>query len=124
MRAIWERYYSEANAVVFVIDAADPGRLQEAYEAYREVCSAPLLQNVPIVILANKQDLSGAASLQEIASVFFSKSAAGTSVVQHRLFGISALTGQGVREALETVCSEGKEHVQHQQAILGEVGEF
>ena len=34
MRAVWERYYSEAHAVVFVLDSADPARLQEACAAY------------------------------------------------------------------------------------------
>ena len=34
MRSMWERYYSEANAVIFVVDSADVGRLEEAKLAY------------------------------------------------------------------------------------------
>ena len=34
MRSMWERYYQEADAVVFVVDSVDIGRLQEAKEAY------------------------------------------------------------------------------------------
>jgi ADP-ribosylation factor related protein 1 len=34
MRSIWERYYKEANAVVFVVDSADVGRLEEAKAAF------------------------------------------------------------------------------------------
>lgn len=42
MRRVWEAYYSEANCVVFVVDAADPGRLEDARQAFGE-CSAGLL---------------------------------------------------------------------------------
>ena len=120
MRAIWERYYSEANAVVFVVDAADRSRLEDAYIAYCGVCASSLLQDVPIIILANKQDVDGAATLQEIASLFFSNSE--TQTTPHRLFGVSALTGQGVKEAVETMCSEGRWHVQHLAATQGDMG--
>jgi hypothetical protein len=34
MRRVWEAYYSEANCVVFVVDAADSGRLEDARQAF------------------------------------------------------------------------------------------
>jgi ADP-ribosylation factor related protein 1 len=34
MRSMWEKYYEESNCVIFVIDAADVGRLDEAKFAY------------------------------------------------------------------------------------------
>lgn len=34
MRSIWEKYYQEAHAVVFLVDSADVGRLEEAKLAY------------------------------------------------------------------------------------------
>lgn len=34
MRNMWERYYDEANAIIFVVDSADLGRLEEAKLAY------------------------------------------------------------------------------------------
>jgi GTPase SAR1 family protein len=36
MRTMWERYYSEANAVIFVVDSGDISRLEEAKLAYGE----------------------------------------------------------------------------------------
>ena len=38
MRSMWEKYYLEANAVVYVIDAVDEGRLEEAKNAFGEYC--------------------------------------------------------------------------------------
>ena len=121
MRAIWERYYREAQGVVFVVDAADPARLHEAKAAYDAACSSPALQDVPIMIFANKQDIPGAVSLHDIAEIFYAPDEAALSGIHnlgikklaaqnevaarasHRLFGISALTGRGVPEAMETL---------------------
>ena len=40
MRNIWERYYETAHAIIFVVDSADVGRLEEAKLAYGESCTA------------------------------------------------------------------------------------
>jgi signal recognition particle receptor subunit beta len=31
---MWEKYYTEANAVIFVVDSSDLGRLDEAKETF------------------------------------------------------------------------------------------
>ena len=36
MRKVWESYYLEANAVVFVVDSADPTRFNDVREAFSE----------------------------------------------------------------------------------------
>ena len=40
MRSMWEKYYTEANAVVFVVDSADVSRLEEAKVAFGETSDA------------------------------------------------------------------------------------
>ena len=57
MRSMWERYYSEANSVIFVVDSADLGRLDEAKLAYESACNHDGLNTVPVFTFANKQDL-------------------------------------------------------------------
>ena len=37
MRNMWEKYYDDANAIVFVVDASDMSRLEEAILAYGAV---------------------------------------------------------------------------------------
>jgi ADP-ribosylation factor related protein 1 len=57
MRNIWEKYYTEANVVIFVVDSADVGRLDEAKMAYDATCEHEGLKQVPVMTFANKQDL-------------------------------------------------------------------
>ena len=119
MRSMWEKYYEEANAVVFVIDSADPARIQEAKAAYEKACEDHMLSDIPVMIFANKQDVSGSMSLQEIAHNFYdtpnrvAKSAMssssmvpGSDLKSARLFGISSITGAGVSEALASLVHE------------------
>lgn len=40
MRSIWDKYYSDAHGVIFVLDAADVGRYEEAKLAFGK--SSPL----------------------------------------------------------------------------------
>ena len=58
MRSMWERYYAEANAVIFVVDSCDLGRLEESKLAYESACNHDGLNTVPVFTFANKQDLS------------------------------------------------------------------
>jgi len=39
LRTIWEKYYSESNAILFVVDSADPDHLQQASEVFGESLS-------------------------------------------------------------------------------------
>ncbi|KAG4182357.1 hypothetical protein ERO13_A09G040865v2 [Gossypium hirsutum] len=57
LRSIWEKYYEEAHAVIFVIDAACPSRFEDSKSALEKVLRHEDLQGAPLLILANKQKL-------------------------------------------------------------------
>eukprot|EP00736_Rhodelphis_marinus_P003127 Rmarinus@m.25279 len=67
IRRIWERYFPKVHAVVFVIDASDVERLDESGEQLLRVTENEYVRGKPLLIFANKQDLSGALSASEIA---------------------------------------------------------
>ena len=60
IRGIWGEYLPEAHGAVFVVDAADAGRLAEAGEELRAVLADRHLEDKPLLVFANKQDLPGA----------------------------------------------------------------
>ncbi|KAK4685603.1 ADP-ribosylation factor related protein 1, partial [Tremellales sp. Uapishka_1] len=70
IRSIWPKYYDECHAVVFVVDAMDQGRLSETWEVFDEVLNSPRLLNLPLLLLANKQDAPNSLSVAEIRESF------------------------------------------------------
>ena len=70
MRSMWERYYDEASAVIFVLDASDMARLEEARRAYDTVRNHPTLRLVPLILFGNKSDLPSAITVDDIAQTF------------------------------------------------------
>ncbi|KAK3447229.1 hypothetical protein EUGRSUZ_A02800 [Eucalyptus grandis] len=57
LRSIWEKYYEEAHAVVFVIDAASPSRFEDSKSSLEKVLRNEDLQGAPLLILANNRIL-------------------------------------------------------------------
>ncbi|EGD73402.1 hypothetical protein PTSG_05097 [Salpingoeca rosetta] len=55
-------YIATTDALVFVVDATDRERLDEAVEMLVDECLPSLNTQAPILVLANKQDIKGALS--------------------------------------------------------------
>lgn len=64
-RRLWNEYFAIANAVFFLVDAADRSRFPEAAEELRMLLSEKALQAIPIAVLGMKTDLKDAASEEE-----------------------------------------------------------
>lgn len=65
-RRIWNTYYANVDAVVFLIDVSDRSRFQESAEALRTLLDCEELSYKPFVILGNKIDKPEAASEEEL----------------------------------------------------------
>ncbi|XP_072011562.1 ADP-ribosylation factor-like protein 9 isoform X1 [Engystomops pustulosus] len=64
LRPYWKMYLSRAFAVVFVVDSADHGRLPLAKRHLHQLIQQDSV--VPLLVLANKQDLQNAHHIPEI----------------------------------------------------------
>mmetsp|Transcript_9980 Transcript_9980/g.13906 ORF Transcript_9980/g.13906 Transcript_9980/m.13906 type:complete len:228 (+) Transcript_9980:118-801(+) len=60
LRVIWHNYFAEAHAVIFIVDATDSERLDEAKATLATILEQSGLKGAPFMILANKQDIPGA----------------------------------------------------------------
>ncbi|KAM6224576.1 ADP-ribosylation factor-like protein 10 isoform 2-T2 [Rhynchocyon petersi] len=64
LRFYWKEFVNEVDVLVFMVDSADRLRLQWArQELHRLLDKDP---DLPVVVVANKQDLSGAMSVVEL----------------------------------------------------------
>lgn len=100
-------YLRGTDGVIFVIDSADRERFQEAKEELMRVLDSQEMRDVPLVVIANKQDLPGAADSSYIAKCL------GLQHLSSRRFVIQeacATSGDGICESMETLAKLVKEY--------------
>lgn len=68
IRKMWCHYFPNTDAIVFIVDSADKQRFNEAKTELMTLDCHPLLQNIPFLVLANKQDLPNAATTSEVTN--------------------------------------------------------
>jgi ADP-ribosylation factor related protein 1 len=116
LRQLWQSYYSSCHAIVFVIDSTDigdgdlandsSGRLEESRLVLEDVLQHSDTDGVPLLVLANKQDREDCVEVVKIKEGLVKKvfeGEKGGSIRDSRVLPVSALTGTGVREAVEWV---------------------
>nr|XP_006822404.1 PREDICTED: ADP-ribosylation factor-related protein 1-like isoform X2 [Saccoglossus kowalevskii] len=92
LQSLWHKYYAESHGVIFVVDATDETRLEDSWRAFDEMIESEALVGVPILVLANKQDIQGCLKVDQIKSLF-NQSAAKIGKRDCKIRGASALTG-------------------------------
>lgn len=65
---LWAFYYHQVTGIVYVVDANDRARFEDSYHELMRVLGQPALVNAPLAIVANKRDLSNAASAEAVAA--------------------------------------------------------
>ncbi|KAF2087158.1 ARF/SAR superfamily [Saccharata proteae CBS 121410] len=133
LRGLWQSYYASCHAIVFVIDSSDvgdgdveklgggpagrdldeeqEGRLAECRKVLEDVLQHEDTEGVPLLVLANKQDREDCVEVVRIKEGLVRKvfeGEKGGSVRDSRVLPCSALSGTGVREAVEWLCSRVK----------------
>jgi ADP-ribosylation factor related protein 1 len=133
LRKLWESYYSSCHAIIFVIDSTDigdgslppsysstsanpsasdaSGRLDECRLVLEDVLQNSETDGVPLLVLANKQDREDCVEVVRIKEGLVKRvfeGEKGGGIRDSRVLPVSALTGTGVREAVEWVRSRVK----------------
>ncbi|CAF1204218.1 unnamed protein product [Didymodactylos carnosus] len=63
IRQLWKHYYQGAEGLVYVVDSNDRERIEESKSELHEILRSPDMSHVPIVVIANKQDLKGRSTI-------------------------------------------------------------
>ncbi|XP_061422899.1 ADP-ribosylation factor-like protein 8B-A isoform X1 [Lethenteron reissneri] len=59
-RSMWERYCRGVNAIVYMVDAADPDKVEASRNELNNLLEKPQLHGIPVLVLGNKKDLPNA----------------------------------------------------------------
>eukprot|EP01096_Ripella_sp_DP13-Kostka_P002641 TRINITY_DN1355_c0_g1_i1.p1 TRINITY_DN1355_c0_g1~~TRINITY_DN1355_c0_g1_i1.p1 ORF type:complete len:202 (-),score=56.81 TRINITY_DN1355_c0_g1_i1:327-908(-) len=109
-REAWSSYFFQSDAVIFMIDAADPSRFEEAREELKFLLEDEGLQDVPFLILGNKADDPNCVSREALLHSFeyalrpsSSSSSSGDATKSRpiKVFWCSVFSGEGINDAFE-----------------------
>lgn len=99
-RKFWAGELSEAKCLIFVIDKVLKSRFQEAKKELHAILPTVFKNNLKLIVLANKSDLPGGASIAEIIETFELN-----KVDSYEIFETSARTGYGLADAFAKIYS-------------------
>ncbi|CRK86975.1 CLUMA_CG000788, isoform A [Clunio marinus] len=101
IRPYWKNYFENTDVLIFVVDSSDRKRMGESTDEFNELLKDEKLRSVPILVLANKQDLTSALKSSEVAELI------GLVKMKDRDWQIqacSAIDGAGLQEAMDWIC--------------------
>ena len=95
-RRVWRDYYTEVDAIVYLVDSTDRERFAESKQELDSLLGSDDLSNVPFLILGNKIDIPQAVSEDEL------RNALG---IHHLTTGKGSQSTQGMRPLELFMCS-------------------
>src|SRR3989338_7111566 len=98
LRSYWQLYFANASAIIFVVDSSDVDRMDLCRSELQGIVTHEALSRVPILVLANKQDLPNALSAADIA-----KCLGLTELKTHEwaIFSTCAISGTGLYDSFD-----------------------
>ncbi|KAK3326948.1 ADP-ribosylation factor family-domain-containing protein [Cercophora scortea] len=106
IRPLWRHYYSGTQGLVFVVDSSDRARIDEARTELHRIIGDREMRDSLLLVLANKQDVPGAMTPQEITE------AMQLSKVKDKIWNVQptvATKGDGLQQAFQWLSDNTKE---------------
>lgn len=104
LRTLWDKYFSECHGVIYVIDSADKNRITETRESFESVMRSETVAGVPLLLVANKQDIEESLPLSKVKQEIFGDTDESSSDLifgrEFHAIGTSALTGEGIDDSI------------------------
>lgn len=94
IRPYWKNYFDNTDVLIYVVDCNDHKRVPETSEALTDILEDDKLKDVPLLVFANKQDLTDVLPTGEIA---ISLGLVNLKNRTWQIVGCSAIDGTGVK---------------------------
>ncbi|XP_061787695.1 ADP-ribosylation factor-like protein 4D [Nerophis lumbriciformis] len=99
LRPLWKSYTRRTDGLVFVVDASEAERMEEARVELHKISRSSENQGVPVLVLANKQDLDAALPAGQVEKLLAVHEL--SACTPRHVHGCSAVDGEGVQQGLE-----------------------
>ncbi|KAL0841799.1 hypothetical protein ABMA28_014052 [Loxostege sticticalis] len=99
LQSLWDKYYAECHAVIYIVDSSDRERVSESKETFDRMIASEHLSGVPLLVLANKQDIPDCMGVHTVKPIF-NQNAHLIGARDIMLMATSALNGDGVDEGI------------------------
>jgi GTP-binding protein SAR1 len=105
VRRTWKSYSAAADAIIFLVDAVEEKRFEEARDELHALLNTKEFVDLPVAILANKQDCEGVRRAEEIGEVLELNKLGHAKV---EIFECSVVNGSGYGEAIHWAIKQMK----------------
>ena len=103
LRSYWRNYYEQTDGLIWVVDSADVHRLEDCRRELHGLLREERLAGASLLIMANKQDIEGALTSEEILRALDLEAL----LKRHwRVAGCSAVSGGGLLDAFDWIVGD------------------
>ena len=98
LRSYWRNYFEATDGLIWVVDSADKRRLEDCRAELHALLGEERLLGATLLVFANKQDLPGSLTVEEIGAVLEVE-----KIKSHhcQILGCSAVTGQNLLQGVD-----------------------
>jgi len=103
LRSYWRNYFESTDGLIWVVDSADRRRLQDCMKELHSLLQEERLLGATLLVFANKQDLPGALSMEEIAAALELE-----KIKMHhwQIVACSAVTGENLLQGVDWILDD------------------
>merc|ERR1712113_236713 len=103
LRSYWRNYFEQTDGLIWVVDSADRARLNDCKAELQLLLQQERLAGASLLVFANKQDIAGACSAEEIREVLGLDS---VDPRHWRIAACSAFTGEGLPAGVDWIVKD------------------
>jgi len=98
LRSYWRNYFESTDGLIWVVDSADRRRIDDCKKELHGLLKEERLLGATLLVFANKQDLPGALSMEEIKQMLELE-----SITTHhwQIVSCSAVTGENLLKGMD-----------------------
>ena len=109
LRGIWKFYIKNCEGLFYVVDSSDRERIELARHELYNLLNLEDMSHIPVIIIANKQDIRSSMSLSEIEKLMRLDQIPNP----YHMYAACAHTGEGLLKAFSDRASQRKPWYPH-----------